>query len=100
MELTDALKALSNDTRLQILQWLKDPDRNFTAQEVGDFHREGVCVTKIQEKARMSQSTVSQYLAILQKAGLVKAQRIGQWTFYKRDDANIRKLLKAMKQEI
>ncbi|MDM8175859.1 MULTISPECIES: ArsR/SmtB family transcription factor [Olivibacter] len=79
-------KALSNKTRLDILQWLKDPERHFPPQEHADFMEVGVCVGKIQEKCGMTQSTVSEYLALLLKAGLLEATRIGQWTYYKRNE--------------
>uniref|UniRef100_F4C9J0 Regulatory protein ArsR n=2 Tax=Sphingobacteriaceae TaxID=84566 RepID=F4C9J0_SPHS2 len=79
-------KALSNKTRLDILQWLKDPELHFPPQEHADFMEVGVCVGKIQEKCGMTQSTVSEYLALLLKAGLLEATRIGQWTYYKRNE--------------
>jgi len=87
------LKALSNETRLKILAWLKDPKRNFGRQEVGDFDTDGVCVSLIQKRSGLSQSTVSSYLALLTRAGVVKAKRVGQWTYYRRDEAAIRRFL-------
>ena len=87
------LKALSNDTRLNILAWLKDPKRNFDRQDVGDFDTDGVCVSLIQKRCGLSQSTVSSYLASLTRAGLVTAKRVGQWTYYRRDEAAIRRFL-------
>ncbi|WP_335926197.1 hypothetical protein [Paenibacillus lutimineralis] len=35
---------------------------------------------------------MSDYLATLQRAGLVEVWRIGQWTYYKRNEATIRAL--------
>ncbi|ALS24638.1 ArsR family transcriptional regulator [Paenibacillus naphthalenovorans] len=79
-------KALSNETRLQILHWLKEPEKHFPSQEGGDSKKIGVCVGHIQEKAGLSQSTVSQYLLMLQRAGLLEATRHGQWTYYRRNE--------------
>jgi DNA-binding transcriptional ArsR family regulator len=87
------LKALSNDTRLKILGWLKDPKRQFGRQEVGDFQEDGVCVSLIQKKSGLSQSTVSSYLALLTRAGLVTAKRVGQWTYYRRNEDAIRRFV-------
>ncbi len=42
-----------------------------------------------QEKLGLAQSTVSAYMAAFQRAGLVRATRIGKWTHYKRDEARI-----------
>lgn len=87
------LKALSNDTRLKILGWLKEPKRNFGRQEVGDFAEDGVCVSLIQQKSGLSQSTVSSYLALLTRAGLIRAKRVGQWTYYQRNEDAIKRFV-------
>ena len=84
----DQCKALSNETRLHILEWLKHPQDHFP--DAGDTADRGVCVGLIQRKAGTSASTMSAHLAILQRAGFVTATRCGQWTYYRRDDAGIR----------
>jgi ArsR family transcriptional regulator len=90
-EQVDIFKALANKTRLEILEWLRAPEENFPGQkEFGYEH--GVCVGQLQAKAGLTQSTVSDYLSILQRAGLIKATRRGQWTYYKRDEAAFEKL--------
>lgn len=100
MELLDVFKALSNETRLQILQWLKNPEQHFPTTQHEDIHEVGVCVSNIQKKVGLSQSTVSLYLSMLQNAGLIKAKRIGQWTYYKRDEENIRKIIDLLSREL
>jgi DNA-binding transcriptional ArsR family regulator len=100
MELLDVLKALSNETRLQIIQWLKQPDVHFPKPLHGDIHEDGVCVSDIQKKVGLSQSTVSLYLSMLQKAGLIKAKRIGQFTYYKRDEENIKKVMERLSRDL
>lgn len=92
MDLLEIFKALSNKTRLQILKGLKDPAKHFPPQDEGDVNIVGVCVSSIQEGIGLSQSTVSDYLATLQRAGLVEARRIGQWTYYKRNEKAIKSL--------
>lgn len=84
MDQVEIFKALSNKTRLQILNWLKEPELNFPEQVAGFAH--GVCVGQIQMKAGLTQSTVSEYLAVLQRAGLVSSVRVGQWTYYQRKE--------------
>ena len=100
MDLLEIFKALSNQTRLEILKGLKDPEKNFPAQDEGDVHSVGVCVSSIQEGIGLSQSTVSGYLATLQRVGLVEARRIGQWTYYKRNEATISMLAEVMGKEL
>jgi ArsR family transcriptional regulator len=100
MDLLEIFKALSNRTRLEIVQGLKDPEKNFPPQDEGDVHTVGVCVSSIQEGVGLSQSTVSNYLTTLQRAGLVEARRVGQWTYYKRNEKTIRALAEIMGKEL
>ena len=86
----DVVKALANEKRLQILGWLKEPRKHFPPQVYGDLVRDGVCGVFIAEKLGVSQPTASEHLRILVQAGLVRAKRIRQWTFYKRDEKRIR----------
>lgn len=104
MEPIDVFKALSNETRLNILKWLKKPEKHFPKQgahlpkEVSI--KGGVCVGDIQEKAKASQSTVSQYLNMMQNAGLLESVRYGQWTYYRRNEENLSRLADYFKTEI
>lgn len=97
MDQIEIFKALSNKSRLQILNWLKNPELHFAAEHRNEA---GVCVGMIQEKAGLTQSTVSEYLTILKKAGLIEATRIGQWTYYKRNDEAFAALSKMIETEI
>lgn len=97
IEPIDIFKALSNEARLQILEWLKEPKNHFSPQEGGDLQELGVCVTKITEKLNMTQSTASQYLSMLQRSGLIHAKRIGKYTYYKRNEEAIREIADFMK---
>jgi ArsR family transcriptional regulator len=92
----DVLRALSNDRRLQILEWLKDPRAHFPPQVDGDLVRDGVCGVLIAQKLGISQPTVSEHLKVLSRVGLIRGKRIKQWTFYKRDEATIRQLKRAL----
>jgi DNA-binding transcriptional ArsR family regulator len=98
--LVEVFKALSNPHRLRILQWLKDPRSHFPPQDGGAPEDVGVCVKHIQAKAGVSQSTTSQFLAVLQRAGLVTSRRIGHWTYYKRDDERIAELARRLGAEL
>ena len=89
----DIFKALSNDTRVEILQMLKQPEENFPPQaHKGEEFSGGVCVKDIRDKVGLGQSTTSQYLSLLQKSGLLETRRIGQWTYYRRNEEVIKEL--------
>jgi DNA-binding transcriptional ArsR family regulator len=82
-----ALKALANPARLQIMNWLGDPDREFAQWDpIADRQQYGVCVSHLQAKSGLAQSTVSSYMATLERAGLVQSTRIGKWTHYRRNE--------------
>ena len=93
-QLLEVFKALANPVRLQLLQWLREPERHFPVdQGIADPHEVGVCVSHIQAKTGLAQSTVSAYMASLQRAGLVRATRVGKWTHYRRDEQRIAELV-------
>jgi|SRR4029453_2412474 DNA-binding transcriptional ArsR family regulator len=100
MTIDAGLRALANDRRLQILEWLKNPRAHFRPQVDGDLVRDGVCGLLIAEKLRVSQPTASEHLKVLARAGLIRSKRIKQWTFYRRDEARIRELKRTILQSI
>ena len=86
---TGVIKALANESRMEILRWLKDPRANFPPQVDGDLVRDGVCGIFIAQKLGVGQPTASEHLRILMQAGLIRAKKIKQWTFYQRDERRI-----------
>jgi ArsR family transcriptional regulator len=96
MNLIATLRAFASKPRLQILGWLKQPRAHFREQIDGDLVEDGVCGLLIAEKLGVSQPTVTEHMKLLVEIGAVRAKRIKQWTFYKRDEERIR----ALKAEI
>jgi DNA-binding transcriptional ArsR family regulator len=86
----EIIRALANDKRLQILEWLKSPRKHFPPQVDGDLVEDGVCSVFIADKLGISQPTTSEHLRILTQADLVIPTRIKQWIFYKRNEERIR----------
>jgi DNA-binding transcriptional ArsR family regulator len=87
MNEADIFRALGNERRLQILQWLKDPVAHFPPQRDGDLIEDGVCGNFIADKLGISPSTLSEHMRLLVGCGVVRSRRIKQWIFYKRDDS-------------
>lgn len=87
-------KCLSNPTRVEIMEWLKNPDGNFPANESGIPNKTGVCVGLIQEKSGLSQSTISGYLTNMERCGLLHMFRNGKWSYYSRNEKTIREFTK------
>ena len=64
MDINKAIAALNNPMRRQILAWLKDRT-NFPPALPEHADLEGACVAYIQDKAGLSQSTISNYMGLL-----------------------------------
>ena len=100
MDIVIVLKALANERRLQILEWLRDPRAHFRAQVDGDLVQDGVCGVLIAEKLGVSPPTLSEHMRILTAAGLVRPKRIKGWTMYKRDEKAIAAAKKAIRDQV
>jgi DNA-binding transcriptional ArsR family regulator len=85
----ELVKALASDKRLQVLDWLRDPEAHFSAQRDGDLVRDGVCSQFIADKLGVSQPTCGEHLKVLSRVGLIRGTKIKQWVFYRRDEARI-----------
>ncbi len=72
------LKALADETRLKILQFLGDKE---------------MCQCDIIPAMDKSQSTISQHLQILTNAGVLESRKDGQRSLYKLKDERIRKIV-------
>jgi ArsR family transcriptional regulator len=100
MNLTLLLQALGNKRRLQILEWLKDPESHFPPQRDGDLVKDGVCGLLIARKLRVSQPAVAEHLKILSQAGFLTSKRIKKWTFYKRNEKAINTIKRAITERV
>ena len=78
------LRALANEKRMQMLEWLLDPTVHFPPQRDGDLIDDGVCVGAITDKIGLSQPTVTNHLRTLADAKLVTFRPIKNWVFYKK----------------
>ncbi len=70
-KLLERLKALSNEKRLQIVQFLRD--------------QESCCVGELVDKLGYDQPCISHCLAILRQVGLVRGRREGKYVHYSLD---------------
>jgi DNA-binding transcriptional ArsR family regulator len=103
MDTLTIIKVLSNETRFNILEWLKNPEEHFGPQShlPKDCNFEGgICVGSISCKTGLAQSVISGYLVKMQKAGLLETKRYGQWTYYRRDESNIARFKTSVRDEL
>ena len=100
MDLVAKSKVLSNETRLKILQWLKNPEEHFPFQHIKGNFDDGVCVQYIGEKSGLSISTISHYLSMMQRVGLVTQSRFGKYTYYKRNEKAITEFIDFLRDNL
>ena len=100
MKIAIALRALANERRLLILDWLRDPRKHFREQADGDLGDDGVCGVLIAEKLGVSAPTLSEHMRVLIAAKLGRAKRIKQWTMYKRDEDAIAAVKRVIRDKV
>jgi DNA-binding transcriptional ArsR family regulator len=98
MDKTEILKALAHPVRVEFLEWMREPEKHFSSQ--AHPLSMGVCANQFEKRCGLSQSTVSAHLATLEKAGLVAINRVGQWSFYHRNDHTIEAFIHELKDTL
>ncbi len=88
------LRAIADPRRRQILQALKEKGGCSLDKEVG------LCACDIEERLNLSQSTISHHMSTLCKAGLVRAQKQGQWMWYQRNESGLRELTRMLRSTL
>ena len=78
---SNLLKAMGNEQRLQILCLLVENEFN-----VGELHT----------RLALSQSALSQHLAVLRDAGFVHTRRVAQAVFYSLADGPVQQVMKTL----
>jgi DNA-binding transcriptional ArsR family regulator len=94
------LKAIASPVRIAILDDLKRPAELFPPQAGGDFEADGVCAAFIRDRLGSAAATASRHLTLLTDAGLLVATRKRGWTFYRRDEAAIRRFTQQLLSDL
>lgn len=98
MRVDQIAAALASGRRVQILEWLKHPRRNFPPQVDGDLVDDGVCSLFIARRLGVTPASASEHLRVLHDLGLLRSKRIKQWTFYRRDERRIAAARRALQR--
>ena len=93
-DLSRILNAIADPTRRRILQALKERGGCSIDKE------EGLCASDIEQRIHLSQPTISHHMAILAKAGLVEAKKIGLWRWYRRNEITLRQFARSLKKNL
>lgn len=93
-QLTAMLRAIADPARRRILALLKQPG----CCAIGKSS--GMCACDVEGQIRLSQPTISHHMAVLRKAGLVEAEKVEQWMWYRRNEQALRALAQQLREEL
>lgn len=88
------LHAIADPTRRRILQALKERGACSIGKDVG------LCASDVELRIHLSQPTISHHMAILRKAGLVEAVKVGQWRWYRRNEPALRQFTRRLSENL
>jgi ArsR family transcriptional regulator len=92
--LTRLLRAVADPARRSILAALKTRNACALGKQTG------LCASDIESRSQLSQPTISHHMRILTKSGLVRATKLGQWMWYRRNEPALRSMVKNLKQSL
>lgn len=73
--------ALGNETRYQIVKALKNSAIGTCCTKI-EYYENGISVGDVVKATGLAQSTISQHLSVLEKAGLIYREKRGLWTCF------------------
>ncbi|MER7055134.1 MULTISPECIES: ArsR family transcriptional regulator [unclassified Streptomyces] len=83
------LRTPVHGTRLDILEWLKDPAAHFPPRHHADVVAHGVRVGPVAAKLGVSRRAAATHLDLLARTGLLRTSRFRRRTYYRRDEVRI-----------
>ena len=81
MEASEICNALGNKTRYRIIRSMKNKSISTCCDRI-EYFENGVSVGDVVKMTGLAQSTVSQHLFVLEKAGLLYKEKRDTWTCY------------------
>ena len=93
----DVFHALGHPIRLRILEMLRSGCITTCCGKIMDTG-DAACVSDLVQRFPKAQSTISHHLAILERAGLVKQEKVGQYTVYRVSSEALESLKKYVQQ--
>ncbi|MGA2101215.1 MAG: metalloregulator ArsR/SmtB family transcription factor [Candidatus Sulfotelmatobacter sp.] len=95
-----ALHAIADPTRRRILRALKEGTAETRSTNSRAAAGPCLCGGEIEERIHLSQPTISHHMAILTRAGLVEANKQGQWRWYRRNEKAIRQVVRMLRGKL
>lgn len=98
----DAVKicnALGNETRYHIVKALKNGAIGTCCNRI-EYYENGISVGDVVKATGLAQSTVSQHISVLEKAGLIYKEKRGLWTCFFLNKELIDEFLKLLGKDL
>ncbi|OSZ58908.1 ArsR family transcriptional regulator [Streptomyces pharetrae CZA14] len=83
------LRTPTHDTRLRILEWLKDPVAHFPPHHGTDLLADGVPADAVAAKLGVPGPVAHTHLTLLTALGLLRPRRIDGRVHYRRDEVRV-----------
>ena len=99
MDIPKICDALGNETRYQIIKALRDKAIATCCDKI-EYYENGISVGDVVNATGLAQSTVSQHLAVLLKAGLITKEKRGLWTCYFLNKELIEEFIKGLNKDL
>jgi ArsR family transcriptional regulator len=99
MDVVKICNALGNETRYQIVKALKDRAIGTCCNRI-EYYENGISIGDVVKATGLAQSTISQHISVLEKAGLIYKEKRGQWTCFFLNKKLIDEFLKFLDNEL
>ncbi len=99
MDVAAICNALGNKIRYQLVKSLKDKSISTCCNRI-EYYENGVSVGDVVKFTGLAQSTVSQHLAVLMKAGIIYKEKRDLWSCYFLNTKVVDKYLKELKKDL
>lgn len=99
MEMEVICNALGNKTRYQLIKAMKEHTIGSCCDKI-EFFENGLSVGDVVNFTGLAQSTVSQHLAVLEKANIIRKEKREQWSCYFLNYIVLEEFLKQLNEEL
>lgn len=99
MDIVKVCNALGNETRYQIVKALKSKAIGTCCNRI-EYYENGISVGDVVKATGLAQSTVSQHISVLEKAGIIYKEKRGLWTCFFLNNELIDEFLKFMGEDL
>jgi ArsR family transcriptional regulator len=99
MDVSTVCHALGNKVRYQIVKSLKNGTISTCCNRI-EYFENGISVGDVVNLTGLAQSTVSQHLLVLEKAGVLRKEKREQWTCFFLNSEVIDAFLREMRNDL